>query len=181
MKARTAQTAKPQRRRSVARVLGAAAAAGALAWLALTGGASTGTTAPGPAAVPVAGEAPGYAVEDFNYPDAAKILAEKNITLKRGDGHIVLADCTAEPGLLEVWARSKDKICFRVTGNSGYLSLEIPSVYGVKGNDYATQVDMTTGSEQKTFDVAKNAWTGVGESADEQGREFMLMEIHTTK
>ncbi|MEU3923511.1 hypothetical protein AB0E79_36580, partial [Streptomyces sp. NPDC029004] len=114
MKARTANAAKPQRKRFIARTLGAAAAAGALAWLALAGAAAeTGGT--GEAATPVADEAPGYAVEDFNYPLADKILAEKNIVLKRGDGHITLADCASGAGLLEIMARDKaDKICFKV-------------------------------------------------------------------
>ena len=40
---------------------------------------------------------------------------------------------------------------------------------------------MTVGTEEKTWDVNKNAWTAVGESADEQGRELMLMEIRTSK
>ncbi|MEU3403113.1 hypothetical protein ABZ766_04035 [Streptomyces sp. NPDC006670] len=129
----------------------------------------------------VADEGPGYAIEDFGYPNADKILAERGITLKRGDGHIVLADCASATDLLEVWSRANDKICFRVTGTSGYLTLEIPAVFAVKGNSYAAQVDMTTGTEQKKFDVNKNAWTPVGESADEQGRDFMLLEIRTTK
>jgi hypothetical protein len=160
-------------RSALVRNLGIATAVGALAWLAAAQGGSP-TEA-------VAGETPGYTVEDFDYPQADKILAEQGITLKRGDGHIVLADCASQTGLLEVWARSKDKICFRVTGDSGYLTLEIPSVYGVKGNDYTTQVDMTVGTEEKSFDVAENAWTAVGESADEQGREFMLVEIRSAQ
>ncbi|MER7466818.1 hypothetical protein [Streptomyces sp. NPDC097981] len=40
---------------------------------------------------------------------------------------------------------------------------------------------MTTGAEQKTFTVDKNTWTAVGETADEQGRDFMLLEIRTSK
>ncbi|WNM35088.1 hypothetical protein RKE30_34360 [Streptomyces sp. Li-HN-5-11] len=159
----------------------AAAAAGALAWTAMTGGAPAGKSNAAEAVAPVAGEAPGYAVEDFNYPQADKILAEKNILLKRGDGHITLADCASGTGFLEVWARSRDKVCFQVTGNSGWLTLEIPSVYAVRGNDYAAQVDMTVGTEEKSFDVAKNSWTPVGESADPQGREHMLVEIRTSK
>ncbi|MFI2430514.1 hypothetical protein [Streptomyces sp. NPDC018693] len=159
--------------------LGVAAAAGALAWLVVSGGASAESV--DNSVRTVADEAPGYAVEGFNYPGADRILAEKGITLKRGDGHILLADCATGTGQLEVWARSQDKICFDVTGTSGWLTLEIPSVYGVRGNDYATQVDMTTGTVEKSFDVAKNSWTPVGESADEQGREFMLVEIRTTK
>ncbi|MBW5486158.1 hypothetical protein GPJ59_30925 [Streptomyces bambusae] len=129
----------------------------------------------------VADEGPGYAIEDFGYPNADKILAERGITLKRGDGHITLADCAGATDLLEVWSRANDKICFRVTGTTGYLTLEIPAVFAVRGNSYTTQVDMTTGTEAKTFDVNKNAWTPVGESADEQGRDFMLMEIRTSR
>ncbi|WP_327738995.1 hypothetical protein [Streptomyces nojiriensis] len=40
---------------------------------------------------------------------------------------------------------------------------------------------MKAGAEDKTWDVNKNSWTAVGESADEQGREFMIMEIRTSK
>jgi hypothetical protein len=175
-------------RSAIVRTLGAAAAAGALAWCAMTG-ATAGASAGGGGTTAVqaaADEAPGYAVEDFNYPNADKILAEQGITLKRGDGHIVLADCASATDLLQVRARATSTvICFRVTGNSGFLTLEIPSVYAVKGNAYDAQVDMTTGTgtdaEEKTFDITKNTWTAVGETADDQTRPFMLMEIRTSK
>ncbi|MER7666800.1 hypothetical protein [Streptomyces sp. NPDC096193] len=183
MKARTAYVARPQRKRFIVRTLGAAAAAGALAWLALAGGVRAETGPKPEALAPVAGDAPGYAIEDFNYPQADKILAEKNIVLKRGDGHITLVDCASGTGFIEVKARERndESICFKVVGNSGWLTLEIPSVHLIKGNDYATNVDMTVGAEEKTFNISKNAWTGVGESADEQGREYLLVEIRSTK
>ncbi|WP_411144388.1 hypothetical protein [Streptomyces sp. x-80] len=130
-----------------------------------------------------AGDDMPYAVEDFNYPNADKIFAEKGITLKRGDGHITLASCVSEQGLLEVWSRKNEKVCFRVTGNSGYLTLEIPQVFGFKGNDYQTTVDMTvvdTG-EEKSFDIRKNTWTPVGETADTGGDNHTLVEISTKK
>ncbi|MFI5986088.1 hypothetical protein ACIBEA_35170 [Streptomyces sp. NPDC051555] len=161
-------------RKTVFRALGLAVSGGTLAWLAIAGGFGTELTS-------AADEGPGYAIEDFAYPNADKILAERGITLKRGDGHILLADCASATDLLEVWSRSNEKICFRVTGNSGYLTLEIPAVFAVKGNSYATRVDMTTGTDEKTYDVNKNAWTPVGESADDQGRDFMLMEIRSAK
>lgn len=160
------------------RVIATACAAGlaAVLWATSLAGSPAGN------AESVADAAPGYAVENYDYPNADKILAEKNIVLKRGDGHIVLADCAAEAGLLEVWARSKEKICFKVTGNSGWLTLEIPSVYAVKGSaDQSAQVDMTVGTEEKSFDVAKDTWTAVGESADPEGRDHMLVEIRTSK
>ncbi|WP_174720281.1 hypothetical protein [Streptomyces spongiicola] len=168
-------------RSAIARTLGAAMAAGTLAWLAMVGAPypAGGETA---AVEAVADEAPGYAIEDFNYPQADKILSEQGITLKRGDGHIVLAECGSEAGLLQVLARSQSKpICFRFTGNSGWLTLEIPSVHGIRGNDYTTEVNMTVEGEEKSFDVNKNAWTQVGEAADPEGREHMLVEIRSSK
>ncbi|MEV0041269.1 hypothetical protein [Streptomyces sp. NPDC050804] len=172
----------PQRKRFIGRTLGATAATGALAWITLVGGVPTGAGTKAEAVISVADEAPGYAVEDFNYPQADKILAERNIVLKRGDGHITLVDCASGTGFLEVMARQhEEKICFKVVGNSGWLTLEIPAVHAIRGNDYTTQVDMTVGTEEKTFDILKNTWTGVGESADEQGREYVLVEIRTNK
>ncbi|MEV7871333.1 hypothetical protein AB0P17_35725 [Streptomyces sp. NPDC088124] len=180
MKARTTIAARPQRKRFLARTLGAAVV-GALAWVALASG-SGGATAGTGAAATVADDAPGYAVEDFDYPGADEILEERGIVLKRGDGHITLADCGSGSGLLEIMARREAaNICFRVVGNSGWLTMEIPAVYAVKGNDYDTEVDMTVGSEEKSFDIVKNTWTAVGESAEEQNREHMLVEIRTSK
>ncbi|MEU9592631.1 hypothetical protein ACGF7W_22655 [Streptomyces sp. NPDC048219] len=167
------------------RVLGAVAGGGALAWVAVAGGAQggdAGTAETADNAVLVAGDSPGYAVEDFNYPQADKILAEQNIVLKRGDGHITLADCVTGTGQLELLARDRDnKVCFNTVGNEGWLTLEIPAVFSVKGNDYSTTVDMTVGTEEKSYEINKNAWTPVGETADPEGRDHMLVEIRITK
>ncbi|MEQ6023086.1 hypothetical protein ACGFWG_07910 [Streptomyces sp. NPDC048405] len=124
---------------------------------------------------------PGYAVEDFNYPQADKILEERGIVLKRGDGHIILADCGSQEGLLVVWSRSQESVCFRVTGDSGFLTMEMPAVYAVRGNSYETDVTMTVGEEEKHFEIAKNAWTNVGEAADPEDGDHMLVEITTNK
>ncbi|MFJ9939538.1 hypothetical protein [Streptomyces erythrochromogenes] len=167
-------------RSAILRIAGAALATGALTWAAVSG-ATGGADTEGLATQAIADEGPGYAVEDFSYPNADKILAEQKIKLKSGNGHILLAECTGAPELMEVFPLKNEKVCFRVTGDVGYLSLEIPSVFGVKGNNYAAQVEMTTGTEQKTFAVDKNAWTAVGQTADEQGRDFMLLEIRTSK
>ncbi|WP_327063554.1 hypothetical protein OG715_00885 [Kitasatospora purpeofusca] len=168
-------------RSTILRITATALSAGALTWAFTAGGATGGSGSDTPATKVVADEAPGYAIEDFAYPNADKILAEQKIKLKSGDGHILLTPCTGAPELMEVFSHKNEKICFRVTGDKGYLSLEVPAVFGVKGNNYAAQVAMTTGTEQKTFPVDKNAWTAVGETADEQGRDFMLLEIRTSK
>ncbi|OKK16288.1 hypothetical protein AMK16_26945 [Streptomyces sp. CB00455] len=128
----------------------------------------------------VAEEGPGFAIEDFGYPNADKILAEKKIVLKRGDGHIVLAEC-GTPGLFEVWSRDVERVCFKVSGSKGYLALEIPSVYTVKSSGYSAHIDMTTGTQEQSFDIPKDVWTSVGESTDPQTRDFTLMEIRTSR
>ncbi|MFI1965437.1 hypothetical protein ACH429_15210 [Streptomyces pathocidini] len=130
-----------------------------------------------------ADEQPGYAVEDFNYPGAEIIKEEKGITLKRGDGHIILADCSSGPGLLEVVSRKNEKICFRTTGTSGYLTLEIPSVHIIKGSaGHTANVTLTTPeTKPQEVEVAKGEWTPVGEATDPQGREYVLVEIRTSR
>lgn len=132
--------------------------------------------------------APSHAVEDFEYPQADRIFRERGIKLKRGDGHIVLAECGSRPDLVEVRARDMEekegnkRFCFRVTGKTGYLSLELPSVHLAKGNDYTVHVNMVTGDEGKSWDLKKNAWTAVGESsAAGKDREFTLLEIVAKK
>ncbi|MFH8797220.1 hypothetical protein [Streptomyces sp. NPDC017941] len=125
---------------------------------------------------------PPLAVEDFGYPNADKIFAEQGIRLKSGDGHITLATCDGEPGLLEVWARGpRDRYCFKVSGNRGYLRLDLPGVFGVKGNSYDTDVNMTVAGTTKSFDIEKNTWTPVGETSDDQGRQHTLVEIISVK
>ncbi|MFF7178486.1 hypothetical protein [Streptomyces sp. NPDC008121] len=172
--------------RTLVRTVAVATAAGALAWLATAGGTSAGPTdantrAAGAVAMKaVAEEGPGFAVEDFGYPDADKILAERKLTLKRGDGHIVLAACDSAPGLMEVWTRAnEERFCFKVTGTRGYLALEVPAVFSIRGSGQPAEVDMTVGDEEKTFTIKKNTWTPVGESVDPEGREHVLMEIRT--
>ncbi|NGO68770.1 hypothetical protein G5C65_10470 [Streptomyces sp. SB3404] len=144
--------------------------------------AASSTTSAGATAEPVAEDGPSFAVEDFAYPRADEIEAERGIVLKRGDGHITLAECGSADGLLEVWSRKGEgKVCFRTIGESGYLTMEIPAVYTVKGNDYETDLEMTVEGEKKKFEVGRNEWTPVGESTDPDGRAHMLVEIRTTK
>jgi hypothetical protein len=120
MKGINTSAGKPRRMRPTVRVLGAD---GALAWIAMVGaqGEGAGTAEAADTAALVAEDAPGYVVENFNYPQADKILAEQNIVLKRGDGHIPLADCATGTGQLEPLARDRDdRICFNTVGTPGH-------------------------------------------------------------
>lgn len=155
------------------------AAVAAVAW-----SASSSAEPTPPAATTVADEAPGYAVEDFDYPGADKIQQEQGLVLKRGDGHIVLAECGSEAGLMDLWVRYRggEHVCFRVTGNSGYLSLEIPAVYGITGAaNQDADVTMTVDGEVSHYEVPAGSPTNVGETTDPEGRDHTLLEIRTSK
>ncbi|MDH6543751.1 hypothetical protein [Streptomyces sp. SPB4] len=161
----------------VRRVIATTVAAAACITLAVTAThASEAPARSGTAAA--AADLPPYATEDFTYPDAARIQAELGITLKRGDGHIVLADCASASGLMEVYSRTRGKICFRATGKTGHLSLEVPAVYGMKG-DATHQADVTLTAEgsKQNVTVAPNEWKGVGEAADPERRDHVLVDI----
>ncbi|MFE9461182.1 hypothetical protein [Streptomyces californicus] len=132
-------------------------------------------------AAAAADELPPYAVEDFNHPQADKIEAELGIVLKRGDGHIVLTECDSSSTLLEVYSRTKGRFCFKVTGSTGYLSVEIPAVYGIKAaSSHAADVTLTAAGNEQSISVAKNEWKGVGEAADPEGRDHVLVELSTS-
>lgn len=119
-------------------------------------------------------------VERFAYPDAERILAEEGVLLKRGDGHIVLAECGSEENLLRLLARNREDVCFRTTAAEGFLSLELDSVYGVRTNDSDnTHLEMTADGARSEYDIPAETWEGVGEAVD--GREHVLVEIRVTR
>ena len=81
-------------------------------------------------------------VEDYTYPGADAILANRGIKLISGDGHLVMVDCVNVTGLIEVHAfnagdHSADPghYCFQVLGMSGDLKLELTDAYQVKGDN----------------------------------------------
>ncbi|WP_181442573.1 trypsin-like serine protease [Streptomyces tateyamensis] len=120
------------------------------------------------------------AVEDYSYPGAAQILANQNITLKSGDGNIVLADCASGSGLVQLYSRAAtpSEVCFKITGPTGYLALEIPQVYNIKGDDHAIKATLSTAGTVSSVDINKNAWTPVGEGS--APGDATLLELNAT-
>jgi hypothetical protein len=152
--------------RTRARFAAAFAATAALA----AGGSIFGLSSAASAAV--ASDTPPPIVEDYAYPGAAQIQLDRALTLISGDGHILLTDCGASTGLLEVHAfnsadHSTDPghYCFRVTSPTGYLRLQVPNAYQVKGDDHTVRATVSINGQSSTVAVAKNGWTGIGEGA----------------
>ncbi|MFE6872768.1 hypothetical protein ACFVFS_40275 [Kitasatospora sp. NPDC057692] len=180
--------------RSITRMVIVGAVAGAVAVSGVVGAVAADDTAAAAGAAAVAPKAltdddtPPPAVEDFVYPNADQIFADRGIRLKSGDGHIVLDTCA--PGMLEVDARNLaeiDKVgggrfCFKTTGTTGRLTLELPSTYAVSTNaEYSVHLVMVTGTETKIHDLKPGSWNKVGELTDPQQRPFTLLELTTSK
>ncbi|MFJ9447187.1 trypsin-like serine protease [Kitasatospora sp. NPDC101235] len=120
--------------------------------------------------------APPSAVEGFAYPDAAKVLADQHITLKTGDGHITLAECASAVGLIHLFSRQveQEEVCFKVTGPTGYLALEIPKVYLIRGTEHAIKATVSTDGNATTIDIPKNDWRAVGEAGSSRNATTLL-------
>jgi hypothetical protein len=131
-------------------------------------------------------------VEDYSYPDAAKIAAADNVVLISGDGHILFADC-AQPlhgiGQIEVHSsvgvgpNHDGDVCFKVTAPTGHLTLKLPSVYEIrgdgrdKGTGHHATADLTTDAGVRTtVTVAPDGSTPVG-VASPSGQDTTLLAL----
>ncbi|MFI5806029.1 hypothetical protein [Streptomyces sp. NPDC051561] len=124
------------------------------------------------------------AVEDFAYPDAAQVLTDRGITLKKGDGHLTLVDCAAAHDILvESLANIADaKFCFKATSTSGYLTMEVPDVFAIYTKTaHSVRAQLTAEGETTTVNVPKNDWAQVGEGDSSTGNKpSVLVELRIT-
>jgi len=138
-----------------------------------------------PAASKAAADVPPVAVEDFNYPGAADVLATEGIKLKRGDGHILLVECGTTPDQISVYTVKDDVVgrkanyCFRATASTGYLTLELPRVFALETGEHPISADLTANGETTTVNVAEGGFESVGEGTP-GGAQSVLVEIRVT-
>lgn len=108
-------------------------------------------------------------VEDFSYPEAAQVLAQRGIAIVSGDGHMTLAQC-GSIGLIEVRSTNATgdndpdpgHFCFKVSGPTGSLTVNIPNAYQVKGDSHTVTATITVKNTTSTVSIDKNGWTGIG-------------------
>ncbi|MFE5514176.1 hypothetical protein ACFQ9J_26950 [Streptomyces sp. NPDC056529] len=148
------------------------------------------TASPATTALPagaLTGEVPPVAVEDFNYPGAARILAEEGIALKRGDGQLVLADCNSAVNQIKVHTVAdssvgrKELYCFKANSTSGYLTMDLPRVIALESTGPSFSADLTAGGAKTTVTVAKDGFRPVGEGDIPSGAvRSVVVEIRVT-
>ncbi|MER7172655.1 hypothetical protein [Streptomyces mesophilus] len=136
-------------------------------------GTSNGASAAEVAEMPVA-------VEDFNYPGAAKIQEETGAILKRGDGHLIMTACDGTEDIL-IRARplvGQNEFCFDVTAKPAFLTLEIPEAYSIRPetDTVETTIKGRDSGTETVFDAVPNKTTGFGESGS-TGEVSTLIEL----
>ncbi|MEU2111930.1 hypothetical protein ACIOWI_01700 [Streptomyces sp. NPDC087659] len=167
------------RRRLIAGLIGTFTALAGVTTLAFA------STPASPATAGTAGDTPPFAVEDFTYPNAAKILADKGILLKKGDGHIVLAECGQSANQIQVMtvkdpAAGRDEMyCFQANSTSGYLTLELPRVFAIGTGDHPVKADLTANGQTTTVTIPEDGFESVGEGTV-GGPQSVLVELRVT-
>ncbi|MFI9187176.1 hypothetical protein ACIGXG_33735 [Streptomyces goshikiensis] len=164
--------------------VGAVFAAAAISLPALTS--SISSAAPGTPAATSA-DTPPFAIEDFSYPNADRILTEKGIKLIKGDGRLLLADCN--PSVPQIKVRTVSDAatgragayCFAATSASGFLTLEVPRVTSLETADRPISADLIAEGQKKTIDVAQDDFKPVGEGDLPSGaKRSLLVELRVT-
>ncbi|MFD3760797.1 hypothetical protein [Streptomyces sp. NPDC058622] len=132
-------------------------------------------------------EAPPFAVEDFSYPDAARILTDKGIKLIKGDGHLLLADCN--PAVPQIKVRTvadpatgrAGTYCFVATATAGWLTLELPRVTSLETSDHPIRAGLTADGQRKSVEVPKDEFVPVGEGDIPSGaKRSVLVDLRIT-
>lgn len=130
-------------------------------------------------------ENPPALVEDYVYPGADRILAEKGIKLKKGDGRILLADCDEAAQQIRVLAVADSSAnragtyCFKAVGKAGWLTLELSRVFAVEAADHPIVADLTANGTTTSVPVEQGGWASVGEGTV-GGARSVLVELRVT-
>ncbi|EDY53075.1 hypothetical protein [Streptomyces clavuligerus] len=164
--------------RSLLRAGGFLAAAACAALATFTAAQAAPQDTRSPAAAAAAAEMP-VAVEDFVHPGADRLLTDRGITLKRGDGGITLTDCTSGYDI-QVESRTADTFfCFTVTGKQGYLTMELPEAFALWTTDHPVRAKITAEGKTHVVNAPKNDYTPMGEIGD-LGKPAVLLELRVT-
>ncbi|MFE7121207.1 hypothetical protein ACFU99_37840 [Streptomyces sp. NPDC057654] len=116
------------------------------------------------------------AVEDFSYPDAARILQEQGIALKRGDGHIMLTGCDSKYDVKVESRKGENFFCFTISSAQGYLTMELPDAYAMWTKDHPVKATLTADGKTTVVNAPKNEYTNMGETGN-SGKRSVLVEL----
>jgi hypothetical protein len=91
--------------------------------------------------------------EDFSYPGAESYIPS-GITLKKGDGNLLIVNCATEPYVLKVESyQGVGEFCFQVRGPKAYVTLELSGVFLIWTSDAAVQASVVVDGQQSVVDL----------------------------
>jgi hypothetical protein len=150
--------------------------------------------AQGPITAATADEMPPI-IETFEYPNAEQIFQRTGVRLVRGDGHVVIADCQTPPvnnlGVIkvrttEIATIDNGVVCFKVLNSTGFLQLEVPAVYEIRGDGQKSGTGHNITAIVKTEDgvlppilvkPSESTEVGIGKSADNKPTTLLELRI----
>lgn len=117
-------------------------------------------------------------VETYDYPGAAQIFTDRGILLKKGDGHLLLANCVTGADQIQVRSRNRDPFCFNLSGSSGWLTLELSDAFLVfSDSKHTTVADYTINGVADSTTVAPGGAEGIGEGGSTNGQPAVLLKL----
>jgi hypothetical protein len=134
---------------------------------------------------------PSSLVEDYVHPGAAQILADFDLKVLKGDGHIsFLSRKSFDDGQCTVGDIQVEKslsvepygyyYCFKSIGTSGFLSLEVPGTFGVRGGSTPLQATAKLPDGTKTYQIAPNQPVPISPGSGDDLPEAVLVELRLT-
>jgi len=122
---------------------------------------------------------PPVAVEDGSYPGADQIFEETGLRLLKGDGHLLWIKCTSSlDDSISVERLGGKRICFQALGRGGYLTLELPRVYGIRSSaGYSLTATFITDDETSTISVDPSSRKGIGKGISWDNGEATLVTL----
>jgi hypothetical protein len=138
--------------------------------------------------VAAAADEPPPVTEDFAYPGAAQILTEHGLKVFKGDGQIRFV--TSRPfdagqcpsGQLQV-ERNLDVepygvyYCFQQLGAQGFLTLEVPGTFGIRGGTRTVEATAVLPEGERTFTVPPAQPVAISPGTGEEPPQAVLVEL----
>ncbi|MGI5149594.1 hypothetical protein ACQEVC_25210 [Plantactinospora sp. CA-294935] len=140
------------------------------------------------AATEDAADTPPSLVEDYTHPGADQILAQHNLKVFKGDGHIMFVtsrtfdeqQCASNEIQVEKWLAVEPYgiyYCFRTTGTQGYLTLEVPGTFGIRGGERAIQAKAELPDGEKTYQVSPGGFVAIDPGGPDEQPQAVLVEL----
>jgi hypothetical protein len=136
-------------------------------------------------------DAPSSLVEDFTHPGAATILEQYEIKVFKGDGHIMFAERRSyDDGQCTVGQIQVEKslavepygyfYCFKTVGTKGFLTLEVPATFGVRGGSVPLQATAMLPEGNETYQIAPNQPVAISPGSGDEMPKAVLVELRLT-